>query len=158
MGAHMDTIRKADYFTLEVPNKVGEGARVLGGLSDAGINLIGFTAFPSGRRAQIDFIPEDTAAFRSAARKLGLKVGPRKTVFVVQGDDRPGAIAAICEKLANAGINMIAMDAASAGNGRYSGIFWTAPADIRKAAKALGVTSTAERGSTSSMPADLGGQ
>ena len=58
-------------------------------LRDAGINLTAFTAFPSGRRAQIDFIPEDSAAFKAAARKLGIKVGPRKTVFIFQGDDRP---------------------------------------------------------------------
>ena len=154
----MDTIRKADYFSMEVPNKVGEGARLLGGLRDAGINLIAFTAFPSGRRAQVDFIPEDPAAFKSAARKLKLKISARKTVFVVQGDDRPGAIAGVCEKLADAGINMIAMDAASAGNGRYAGIFWTAPGDVRKAEKALGATATAKSGSTSSMPDDQGGQ
>jgi len=134
----MDTIRKADYFSTEVPNKVGEGARLLGALRDAGINLTAFTAFPSGRRAQIDFIPEDSAAFKSAARKIGIEVSPRKTVFIVQGDDRPGAIAKICEKLAEAGINMIAMDAASGGDGRYAGMFWVAPADVRKAAKVLG--------------------
>ena len=136
----MDTIRRADYFSLEVPNKVGEGARLLGALREAGINLSAFTAFPSGRRAQIDFIPDDSAAFKAAARKLGIKVGARKTVFIVQGDDRPGAIAEICERVAGAGINMIAMDAASAGNGRYAGMFWVDPSDVRKAAKVLGAT------------------
>ena len=134
----MDTIRRTDYFSLEVPNKVGEGARLLGALRDAGVNLTAFTAFPSGRRAQIDFIPDDSAAFKAAARKLGIKVSPRKTVFIVQGDDRPGAIAALCEKIANAGINMIAMNAASVGNGRYAGMFWVEPGDVRKAAKVLG--------------------
>ena len=134
----MDTIRKADYFSIEVPNKVGEGARLLGALHDAGIDLAAFTAFPSGRRAQIDFMPQDTAPFKAAARKLGIKVGPRKTVFIVQGDDRPGAIAEICEKLAGAGINLVAMDAACAGNGRYAGMFWVAPGDVNKAAKVLG--------------------
>jgi len=133
----MDSIRRADYFSLDVPNKVGEGARLLGALRDAGIDLCAFTAFPSGRRAQIDFIPNDTAAFKAAVRKLGVKVGPRKTVFVVQGDDRPGAIAKICKKLAAAGISMVAMDAASAGNGRYAGMFWVAPGDVRKATKVL---------------------
>ena len=85
----MDTIRRADYFSLEVPNKVGEGARLLGALRDAGINLTAFTAFPSGRRAQIDFIPDDSAAFKAAARKLGIKVGPRKTVFICSGRRSP---------------------------------------------------------------------
>lgn len=136
----MDTIRRADYFSLEVPNKVGEGARLLGALRDAGINLTAFTAFPSGRRAQIDFIPDDSAAFKAAARKLGIKVGPRKTVFIVQGDDRPGAIAEICQRLADAGINMIAMDAASAGNERYAGMFWVDSGDVKKAAKVLGAS------------------
>ena len=134
----MDGIRRADYFSLEVPNKVGEGARLLGALRDAGINLSAFTAFPSGRRAQIDFVPDDSAAFKAAARKLGMQVSPRKTVFIVEGKDRPGAISEICEKLAAAGINMIAMDAASAGNGRYAGMFWVAPGDVRKATKVLG--------------------
>ena len=136
----MDTIRKADYFSMETAHKVGEGARLLGALRDAGVNLLAFTGFPSGRRAQVDFIPADTVQFKTAARKLKLKVGARKTVFLVQGDDRPGAIAEICEKLADAGINMIAMDAVAIGNGRYGAMFWVPPRDVKKAAKLLGAT------------------
>lgn len=134
----MDTIRKTDYFSMEVPNKIGEGARLLGALRDAGVNLLGFTGFPTGRRAQVDFIPEDTASFKAAARKLGMKVGPRKSVFLVQGDDRVGAIAEIVDKIAGAGINMTAMDAVATGGGRYSAMFWVAPRDANKVAKALG--------------------
>ena len=134
----MDTIRRADYFNTITPNKVGEGARVLGALRDAGVNLLAFTGFPSGRQAQIDFIPEDAAQFKAAARKLKLKLGPRKTVFLVQGDDRPGAIAEICEKLAAAEINMIAMDAVATGDGRYGAIFWVEPRSVNKTAKVLG--------------------
>ena len=136
----MDTIRRADYFSMDVANKTGEGARLLAQLREAGVNLTGFTGFPSGRRAQVDFIPEDTATFKAAARKLGLTLGPRKTVFIAQGDDRVGAIAEICEKLAGAGINMIAMDALSAGNGRYAAMFWVDAADVRKAAKVMGAS------------------
>jgi hypothetical protein len=36
------------------------------------------------------------------------------------------------------GINMIAMDAASAGNGRYAGMFWVDSGDVKKAAKMAG--------------------
>ena len=104
----MDTIRKADYFSMEIPNKTGEGARVLGALRDAGVNLLAFTGFPAGRRAQLDFIPAETASFKAAARKLRMKVGARKTVFLVEGDDRVGAIAELCDRIAAAGINMTA--------------------------------------------------
>jgi prephenate dehydratase len=106
-------------------------------LRDAGVDLLAFTGFPRGRRAQVDFIPADSAQFKTAARQLKLKVGARKTVFLVRGDDRPGAIAEICEKLAGAGINMIAMDAVATGNGRYGAIFWVDPRDVNKAAKVL---------------------
>ncbi|MBI4714819.1 MAG: hypothetical protein HY760_02575, partial [Nitrospirae bacterium] len=88
-----DTIRKVDYFKMEASNKVGEGARLLNALREDGVNLLAFTGFPKGRRAQIDFIPENTAAFKQAAKRAGMKVGLKKTGFHVQGDDRVGAVA-----------------------------------------------------------------
>ena len=136
----MDTIRKADYFSMEIPNKTGEGARVLGALRDAGVNLLAFTGFPAGRRAQLDFIPAETASFKAAARKLRMKVGSRKTVFLVEGDDRVGAVAELCDRIAAAGISMTAMNAVSAGNGRYAAMFWVDPRDVNKTAKALGAS------------------
>lgn len=134
----MDTIRRADYFSMQIPNKVGEGARLLGALRDAGVDLLAFSGFPAGRRAQVDFIPADTKVFRAAARKIRMNIGPRKTVFLVEADDRVGAIAELCDKVAAAGINMTAMDAVSAGNGRYAAMFWVDPRDVNKTAKALG--------------------
>ena len=136
----MDTIRRADYFSMDIPSKLGEGARLLGVLRDAGVNLLAFTGFPAGRRAQVDFIPAETASFRAAARKLGMKIGPRKTVFLVEGDDRVGAIAELCDRIAATGVNLTAMDAVSAGNGRYAAMFWVDPRDVNKTAKALGAS------------------
>ena len=135
-----ETIRKVDYFYIQTANKPGEGARLLGALRDEGVNLLAFTGFPFGRRAQIDFIPEDTAAFRAAAKRAGMKLSPKKTGFWVQGEDRVGAIADIMEKLASARINVTAIDAVCAGEGRYGAIFWVKPPDVRKAAKILGAS------------------
>jgi hypothetical protein len=134
-----EVIRKVDYFYIDSPNKPGEGARVLTALRDAGVNLLAFTGFPQGRRAQIDFVPEDSAAFKAAAKKAGLKLSPKKTGFLVQGEDRIGAIAEIMGKLADAGVNVTAIDAMAAGEGRYGAIFWVKPPDVRKASKALGI-------------------
>jgi len=52
---------------------------------------------------------------------------------------RRDAIASICDKLAKAGINMVAMDAVSAGGGRYGAIFWVKSKDVAKASRILGV-------------------
>ena len=134
----MATIRKAAYFSMHTSNRAGVGARMLNGLCAEGVNLLAFTGFPNVGRAQVDFIPVDTGRFLRGARKLGLKVGKRKTVFVAQGADKPGAIAAICDKLAKAEINMVAMDAVAAGSGRYGAIFWVKRKDVGRASRVLG--------------------
>jgi len=133
-----DSVRKADYFYVEVANQAGAGATHLKALRDAGVNLLAFSGFPAGRKAQIDFIPEDTAAFRAAAKKNKWKLSARKTVFLVQGDDRLGAIHEVIGKLAAAKISVTALDAATAGAGRYGAMFWVKPRDVAKAAKILG--------------------
>ena len=135
-----DSVRKADYFYVEVANQAGAGATYLEALRDAGVNLLAFTGFPAGRKAQIDFIPEDTAAFRTAAKKNKWKLSARKTVFLVHGDDRLGAIHEVIGKLAAAGISMTALDAVTAGAGRYGAMFWVKPRDVAKATRILGAS------------------
>jgi hypothetical protein len=132
----METIRKVDYFVTEVPNKPGEAARLLDALRH--VNLLMFTGFPSGRRAQVDFIPEDPEAFKAAAKKAKLKLRSKKGGFLIQGDDRPGAVADVLARLADAKINVTAIDAVAAGGGRFGAILWVKPKDVNKAAKALG--------------------
>lgn len=132
-----DSIRKVDYFKAQVSDRAGEGARILSALRDEGIDLLFFTGFPRGRKAQLDFIPKDGPAFRKAAKKAGLAV-EKKQAFLVQGGDRPGAVAGIASKLAEAGINITAIDAVAAGGGRFGAVLWVKPDDVRKAAKALG--------------------
>jgi hypothetical protein len=64
-----DTIRLVDYFYITVPNNPGEGARALQILKDAGVNLLAFSGFPEGRRAQMDFIPANASAFKQPRRR-----------------------------------------------------------------------------------------
>jgi len=135
-----DEIRRVDYFYLSVPDKPGEAARVLATLRDAGVNLLVFSGFPEARRAQLDFVPEDSAAFLQAAKKAKLAISKKKIGFLVQGEDRPGAVAEFMGRLAEAGINVTAGTAIAAGAGRFGAILWVKPPDLRKAAKALGVT------------------
>ena len=132
-----DTIRQVDYFYMLVPHKTGEGARVLRTLKDAGVNLVAFSGFPEGRRAQLDFIPADAAAFKSAAKANKWKVVGPKRGLLIQGDDRVGAIADIVGTLADAKINVTAIDAVCA-DGRYGALCWVAPRDLKKAAQVLG--------------------
>ncbi len=133
-----ETIRIVDYFYTEVPDKPGEAARILGQLRDAGIYLLVFSGFPKGRKAQLDFVAPDTAAFRAAAKKTKVKlVGPKKA-FLIYGDDRVGIGAELLGKLADAKINATATQAIVAGADRFGMILWVKQRDVKKAAKALG--------------------
>ena len=125
---------------MDVPNRTGEGARVLGALADAGVNLLAFSGFPSGRKSQLDIIPEDVAVFKSAVKAAKIKTRAQKFGFLVQGDDRKGAVAELLKTLSDQKINVTALDAMSAGAGRWAAIFWVAPRDVKKAAKALGAS------------------
>ena len=132
-----DTVRQIEYFYMLVPHKAGEAARALNALKDAGVNLIAFSGFPEGRRGQLDFIPADATAFKSAAKAHKWKIVGPKRGFLIQGDDRVGAIADIVGKLADAKINVIAIDAVCT-NGRYGALCWVAPRDFKKTAQLLG--------------------
>ena len=135
-----DRIQRVQYFYAEVSDKPGEGAKLLRMLKEEGVNLLAFSGFPKGRRAQLDFIPADQAAFKAAARRAKLKLVGPKTGFLIQGEDRVGAVADIVTTLAEARINVTAVDAVGAGAGRYGALLWVKPRDVNKAAKVLDAT------------------
>ncbi|HEY7679576.1 MAG TPA: hypothetical protein VIC04_03590, partial [Terriglobia bacterium] len=114
-----DEIRTVDYFYIQTANKPGAAANTLQALEASGVNLLAFSGFPSGRKAQLDFVPADSQAFVKAARQAKLKLSPRKSGFLIQGEDRVGAIGSSLRRLANAKINVTAVDAVSSGMGRF---------------------------------------
>ena len=135
-----DSVRIASYFKMAAPDKPGEGASALGRLRDAGVNLLAFSGFPRNRRAQLDFVPVDPIAFKSVAKEAKLKVLGPKVCFLAEGDDRPGAGAELMSMLAEAKINVTALQAISAGSGRYGAILWVKPRDVKKTAKLFGIS------------------
>ena len=133
-----ETVRIVDYYYLMVPDKPGEGARILDELRGAGVNLVAYSGFPSGRGAQLDFIPTDSATFKAVAKQKKWKVKGPKRAFIIEGDDRIGACAAVLDQLAAAKLNVTAMDAVAVGGGRYGAILWVKPRDVKKVAAILG--------------------
>lgn len=133
-----DSIRKVSYYYTTISDKPGEGARLLATLRSAGVNLLAFHAFPSARKAQVDFVAADGTALAAAAQGAKIKLSKPKTAFLIDGDDRVGALADTMAKLGAAKINVTAVSAVCAGMGRYGAILWVKPRDVNKAAAALG--------------------
>ncbi|MFY9532296.1 MAG: hypothetical protein WBC04_12265 [Candidatus Acidiferrales bacterium] len=134
-----EEVRQVEHYSLLISNKVGEGARVLGMLRDAGVNLIAFWGYGVGAgRAQLEFIPENGPAFVAAAKQAKLKLSKRRPAFYIYGDDRPGAVADVLAKLAGVSISVSALQAVCGGGGRYGAVVSLPPAAVRKAASILG--------------------
>ena len=133
-----DTIRLAQYFKMKTPNRPGQAARALDSLAKSGVNLLAFSGFPRGGGAQMDFVVSSTASFKAAARKAKLRVQGPKACLLITGADRRGVGATLTSKLATKKINVTALQAVSAGGGRYAALLFVKPGDVKKAAKALG--------------------
>lgn len=132
-----DTVRRVHYYSTSVRNRPGETFKVLAALVSGGVNLLACAGTTHGRSARIDVVPDDTRKFTAATRRQGLEFSEKKSGFLIQGDDRPGALADILEVLAGAGINVAAVDGLSAGSGRWGAIIWVADGDVRRAGRLL---------------------
>ena len=101
------------------------------------MNLRAFWGYKHGAgRAQLEFIPEDSAIFVAAAKQAKLRLR-KSTALFIHGDDRPGAIADILAKLAGARINVAAVQAVCGGGGSYGTIVFLPPAVAFRAATVL---------------------
>lgn len=133
-----DQIRRVEYQYATIPDRPGEGARVMDVFRQAGVNLLAFHAFPVGEgQAQLDLVPEDGEELRAAARDGGIDLSAPKTAFLATGPDRAGAMAELLATLGGAGVNVIAMDAVQV-EGRYGSLFWVPADQVDRAAEVLG--------------------
>jgi prephenate dehydratase len=132
-------VQLVNHYRTTVSDRAGEGARLLAVLRDAGVNLIALWGYPYGRgRARLEFVPENGTVFADAAKQAKLKLSKKETAFWVQGDDQPGALAEVLEKLAAARISVNAVQGVSAGAGRFGAVLFLTPAATRKAVDILG--------------------
>ena len=134
-----DTVRSVEYYYVTTPDTPGEGQKVLSALEKSGVNLLAFLGFPVGDgQSQLDLVPEDAQSLKAAAEQAGLTLSEAKRAFLIQGDDRVGAVADTMARLAEANVNLTATAATAAGSGRFGMIVWVAAGDYEKAAEALG--------------------
>lgn len=133
-----DRVKKINYCYVRIPNRAGQGVKVLNEIREAGVNLHAVTGFPGkGGTTQLDLIPENMTALRRVAKKNGWRLSKVKKGFLIQGDDRVGAVHRHLDKLAAKKINVIAADGVAAGKKRYGMLLWVKPKDYSRAARVL---------------------
>jgi hypothetical protein len=129
---------KVELYSVVVRNKPGKGAQLLSAFKEAGINFVGIWGYPVGKsKSRIDMVAEDAAVFKKAAKQLKIEIGKKQTAFHITGEDHPGAVAEVLAKLAAKEINVYAVQALCAGNGRFGALIQVDQDAVKKAAKAL---------------------
>ena len=133
-----DSVRKINYCYIKVPNRPGQGIKILEELKQNGVQLYAYSGFPAkGGKSQIDLVPHDMAALKKVARNNSWKLSKVKKGFIITGNDKLGAVHRHVARLADAKINITAADAIIAGKGRYGMILWVKPASYSRAARVL---------------------
>lgn len=134
------TIRRVSYFYANVRDELGAAYGVLSHLAELGVDLLAFTAVPSGPSlAQFTLFPADPNKLVAEARSANLALDGPHQALLVQGDDEIGALASVHKQLVDAGIDIYASTGVTDGRGTFGYIVYVREQQFEKAAGVLGV-------------------
>lgn len=92
---------------IEVNNEPGALAKVAAAVSDAGVNLAAATYTGAGRTAELHILVPHAEPVRHALAITSQAITREREVVVVEiDDDRPGVLADLARKVAEAGVNL----------------------------------------------------
>ncbi len=91
---------------IEIENSPGALAEVAAAISDAGVNVAAATCVGAGDRAELHILVPHPEAAKHALAISHLGVMREREVVVVDVNDRPGALADLTRKIAEAGVNL----------------------------------------------------
>ena len=91
---------------LEIKNEPGALARVATAVSDAGVNLAAATCIGTAGHVELHILVPHAEAARHALALSHLAVSHEREVVVVEVEDRPGVLADLARKVAQAGIDL----------------------------------------------------
>ena len=91
---------------IEVDNEPGALARVTTAISDAGVNIAAATCTAADAKASLHILVPHAEAAKHALAVANLAVTSEREVAVVEAIDRPGELADLARKVAEAGIDL----------------------------------------------------
>ena len=91
---------------IDVENMPGALARVAAAISDAGVNMSAATCIGNADHAELHILVPHAEAAKHSLAISHLAVTREREVVVVEVDDRPGVLADLTRKVADAGINL----------------------------------------------------
>lgn len=96
----------AREFKVTMEDRPGSLAKLTEALGKGGVNIEGIAAIPSGGKGDIRVVMGNAAGARQALQGAGITVEGEREVLVVDLPHRPGELAKVARKLADAGVNI----------------------------------------------------
>jgi hypothetical protein len=93
-------------FVLIPDDEPGVLARIGQVLGAANINIEGLSAFTGEGKGLVHILVADAEHALQVLRDAGFDVRAARDVLLLDIDDRPGAMGAVCRRLADAGVNI----------------------------------------------------
>jgi hypothetical protein len=91
---------------IDIENSPGALAEVATSISDAGVNIAAATCVGPGERAELHILVPHAEAVKHALGISHVAVTREREVVVVDVEDRPGVLADLTRKIAQAGVNL----------------------------------------------------
>jgi hypothetical protein len=128
--------RYADFW-INLPDQPGELARLAARLREADVNLLGLWGYGAENgRARFYCVPESAEQFRNFAHSAELPVREGVT-FYLTAADHGGMLVQTLEKIANANINLLAIQAIAI-ESEFGCFLWANESDWPKLERVLG--------------------
>jgi len=134
------TVRPVDYYYVNVRDELGAAYSVLSALAARGVNLLAFTAVPSGpSMAQFALFPEDANKLVAEASGAQIPLEGPHHALLVQGDDELGAFASVHERLFEAGVDIYASSGVTDARNAFGYVVYVREDQFERAVDALGL-------------------
>ncbi len=91
---------------IEIENQPGALAQVAAAISDAGVNIAAATCIGTGKTAELHILVPHVEAARHLLAISHLAITREREVVVVDVEDRPGVLADLTRRIAQAGVNL----------------------------------------------------
>lgn len=133
----MAKVQRVSYLKANLEDKPGALLKVMQELKAKNLGLSGLWGFSTAPgKAELYVVAKNLSKVKALWQSSGL-FAEEGTGFWTKGTDRTGALNSNLDALAKAGVNIIAIDAIAV-SGKYGSFIWVNPADVDRAAKALG--------------------
>ena len=134
------SIKKVDYFYATVQDQPGEAFQILDQFAQQGVNLVAFSAIPTGpSTTQLTIFPAKTKLLVDLAKSTGLQLTGPYSAFMIHGKDTIGALASVHKRLYFAKVNVYASSGVAFQDDSYGYIIYVKHEDYGRAAEALGI-------------------